>query len=92
LAIFVHGCFWHSHSCRFNKTRPEQNSEVWRAKLDGNLERDKRNLNRLRELGWQALVVWECETKDRKSLRSLLASRMAELAPAGNSKVVTDAR
>lgn len=73
-AIFVHGCFWHRHEgcprCRFPKS-PET-SEFWREKLLGNQERDRRNQAALIELGWSVLVVWECETEDSDSLRSLV--------------------
>lgn len=60
--ILVNGCFWHGHDCRlfrWPKTRPE----FWRKKLRGNIRRDERNIDRLRELGWRVCVVWECEIK-----------------------------
>lgn len=62
-AIFMHGCFWHSHSCsagRVPKTRPE----FWRAKLEANMARDTRQLAELERVGWRTLVLWECEMKD----------------------------
>ena len=63
VAIFVHGCFWHRHaSCRF-ATQPASNSERWKAKFQGNLERDARNVAALQAMGWRVLVVWECELK-----------------------------
>lgn len=61
--IFVHGCFWHSHHCRYGRVTPATNSEFWKSKRGGNKVRDRRNLRRLREDGWQVLVVWECWTK-----------------------------
>lgn len=60
LAIFVHGCFWHRHPGCFYATSPASRTEFWRAKLDGNAERDRRQLNDLAGLGWRTLVVWEC--------------------------------
>jgi DNA mismatch endonuclease (patch repair protein) len=60
--IFVHGCFWHRHSCRLGRPKPKQNAAFWRRKLGGNAERDKRALRRLRALGWKVLVIWECQT------------------------------
>ena len=62
LAVFVHGCFWHQHSCPRAK-RPASNRGYWDRKLDGNLERDARHRARLEELGWQVVTIWECELK-----------------------------
>ncbi|MFR5875509.1 MAG: very short patch repair endonuclease [Eubacterium sp.] len=60
--IFVHGCFWHMHDCgRF--VWPSTNTDYWHNKILGNVERDKKNLNLLQELGWNTIVVWECELK-----------------------------
>ncbi|WP_082016552.1 very short patch repair endonuclease [Cupriavidus sp. IDO] len=65
VAIFVHGCFWHSHSdCGLVKA-PATNAEFWRAKLAGNVERDCRAIAALRSAGWRVLVVWECATKGK---------------------------
>lgn len=60
IAIFVHGCFWHQHhSCRF-ATTPGSNQEKWAAKFRANMERDKKNLQQLRQDGWNVIVIWEC--------------------------------
>lgn len=60
--IFVNGCFWHKHDCpRF--VWPSSNLEYWRPKLLGNVERDKRNVSALQDLGWNVIVIWECELK-----------------------------
>ncbi len=75
--IFVHGCFWHMHSCLYGCVTPQTNVEFWRLKREGNVERDKRNAKALRALGWQVIVVWECETRDPEKL----AKRMARLLP-----------
>lgn len=62
--IFVNGCFWHKHDCpRF--VWPSTNEEYWRPKIMGNVERDKRNLAELQQLGWTVLTVWECELKKK---------------------------
>ena len=62
--IFVNGCFWHKHDCpRF--VWPSTNEEYWRPKIMGNVERDKRNLAELQQLGWTVLIVWECELKKK---------------------------
>lgn len=74
--VEVHGCFWHQHPrCRF-ATRPATRKAFWDAKLNRNKERDKQNRRRLRRLGWDVLVIWECQTKDpiavAKRLRAFL--------------------
>jgi DNA mismatch endonuclease (patch repair protein) len=66
--IFVHGCFWHGHSCRAGLNRPRSNTTYWEAKLNRNMLRDRRNRARLRTLGWSVLVLWECELKRTERL------------------------
>ena len=60
LAIFVHGCFWHKHNCPAF-VWPKTRAAFWRAKLEGNVARDRRILTALRGTGWRTVVVWECE-------------------------------
>lgn len=62
-AIFVNGCFWHSHSCPNGTRRPQTNPEFWQAKRDRTVERDAQALALLHELGWGTITVWECELK-----------------------------
>ena len=64
--IFVHGCFWHRHRCRYGKPMPSTRREFWQKKLEGNRARDSRNRRALRRLGWGVLVVWECQTRPGK--------------------------
>lgn len=75
--IFVHGCFWHRHNCRYFKW-PTTRAEFWRAKILSNVTRDKRNRRQLRRLGWSVIVVWECQATgampDRIRQRILLGS------------------
>lgn len=73
-AMFVNGCFWHMHTCRFGRVVPKTNAEFWHNKRRGNVERDRRNLRQLRRSGWQPVVVWECETGDV----ACLAKRLVE--------------
>lgn len=62
VAIFVNGCFW--HRCPHCSPRvPKRNTEFWEAKFARNVERDKRALGELEELGWKTIVIWECELK-----------------------------
>jgi DNA mismatch endonuclease (patch repair protein) len=68
--IFVHGCFWHGHSCRAGQNRPASNTGYWTTKLDRNRARDKVNRRQLRNLGWKVLVIWECELRRPERLRA----------------------
>lgn len=70
--ILVHGCFWHCHRCRYGRVRPATNAAFWEAKRSKNVERDRRVRSALRRLGWKVLVVWECQTRDRERLESVL--------------------
>lgn len=63
--IFVHGCFWHGHRQCSKAKRPTTNRSFWKQKLSRNVERDQQNIAALRHAGWDVLVIWECETKDR---------------------------
>ena len=60
--IFVNGCFWHRHDCsRF--VWPSSNQDYWRPKILRNVERDQKNTEELKALGWNVITVWECELK-----------------------------
>ena len=62
--IFVNGCFWHQHDCPRGSRTPKTNRGYWNRKLERTKNRDRTNLARLRDMGWDALVVWECEARD----------------------------
>lgn len=62
-AIFVHGCFWHSHACKTGLV-PNTNRDFWLPKLRRNKSRDKKNIEALTKLGWDSLVIWQCELKN----------------------------
>lgn len=59
IAVFVDGCFW--HACPKHGNLPTANRDWWRAKLDANVARDRRNDQELSEVGWRVLRVWEHE-------------------------------
>lgn len=63
-AIFVHGCFWHQHGCGPGQGVPRVRTGYWGPKLRRNVERDTEAAAALARLGWQVLVVWECECRD----------------------------
>lgn len=68
--LFVHGCYWHGHSCPRGARVPKTNTAYWRAKIAGNVVRDNKQLLALRRRGWHVRIVWECEL--------LNAARLAE--------------
>jgi DNA mismatch endonuclease (patch repair protein) len=76
--IFVHGCFWHMHTCKYGIVKPRTNAEFWENKRLGNAERDRKNIRELKKNGWQVLIVWECWTKNIPLLKSKLASFLVE--------------
>src|ERR1017187_4851135 len=80
--IFVHGCFWHSHNCKTAHV-PKSNPDYWGPKLQRNQARDRKNSEALRAAGWAALVIWECELKDR----GLVAGRVKKFLGAGACKL-----
>lgn len=59
IAVFVHGCFWHSHHCRRGQ-RPSSNVEFWNVKLTRNVERDQAARLALEAAGWRVVIIWEC--------------------------------
>ena len=62
--IEVRGCFWHRHpGCR-QATTPSTNIDFWQEKFKRNVDRDRNNEKRLNELGWNLIVVWECELQN----------------------------
>jgi DNA mismatch endonuclease (patch repair protein) len=61
-AIFVNGCFWHAHRCRYFK-KPGVNAGFWVDKLKANVSRDRRHVAELRRSGWRVIVVWECAVR-----------------------------
>ena len=69
--IFVNGCFWHGHEgCKYF-VWPKNNAEFWKAKILQNIERDKRDFERLENAGWKVIVVWECSLKKTRRQQSL---------------------
>ena len=76
LVLFVHGCFWHGHDCRRNARPPKANAAYWDSKIARNRARDALTAQRLTDLGWRALIVWECELKDEVVLSDRLRSEV----------------
>lgn len=63
-AIFVHGCFWHGHECSKGR-QPKTRQAFWSAKIADNRARDKRAEDALHALGWETLIIWQCELRDK---------------------------
>ncbi len=61
--VFIHGCFWHGHTCK-RGALPETNQEFWKEKIEKNVERDNRNISELKAKGWNVIVIWQCEIKN----------------------------
>lgn len=63
--IFVNGCFWHGHEGCRDFVWPQNNADFWRSKILANVERDHKKESELKALGWNVIVVWECQLKPR---------------------------
>lgn len=70
--VFVHGCFWHRHPGCVKSTTPKTRTGFWMDKFRSNIRRDRCNMRKLRESGWESFVVWECETSDSQKLKEKL--------------------
>jgi DNA (cytosine-5)-methyltransferase 1 len=70
-AIFVHGCFWHAHTCPLWKI-PKTNPEFWEQKFSDNKKRDRKKSAALRKRGYSVLTLWQCELKDHDKTRKKL--------------------
>ena len=70
IVIFIHGCFWHGHE--IDGHIPRSNSEFWRKKIERNKLRDARDKEALKKLGWQVMIVWECQLKPNVREKTLL--------------------
>ena len=69
--IFVNGCFWHGHEgCKYF-VWPKSNAEFWRQKIETNISRDQRKEAQLRDMGWNVMIVWECELHPSKKQATL---------------------
>jgi DNA mismatch endonuclease (patch repair protein) len=85
--VFVHGCFWHGHSCPLYRL-PKTRTEFWRAKVEANKERDARKTAELRKADWRVETVWDCQIRGKapdaiNALVARLATRIKKRAPAG---------
>ncbi|WOH82121.1 very short patch repair endonuclease [Bradyrhizobium sp. BEA-2-5] len=78
-AIEVRGCFWHGHGCHPLGQLPRTRREYWEPKILGNRSRDLRNMQELRNAGWEVIEVWECDI--RADPQAILARLISFLGP-----------
>ena len=76
--IFVHGCFWHGHRNCPRAKKPTTNIAFWKKKIDTNVARDRKNIRMLQKLGWDVLVVWQCELKNMSYLTAKIKRFLGE--------------
>lgn len=76
--VFVHGCFWHGHSCRAGRNRPATGQSYWITKLERNVTRDRAHVRKLRRAGWGVLTVWECQLKKPERVAARLRKFLAK--------------
>jgi DNA mismatch endonuclease (patch repair protein) len=76
--VFVHGCFWHMHDCKYGRVTPATNAEFWQQKRKGNVSRDARRVRELRMAGWRVLKMWECWTREPEKLNKRLADLLQQ--------------
>lgn len=69
--IFVNGCFWHHHQGCRRFVWPKSNTEYWQKKIAGNVDRDLRNYDALRQMGYHVIVIWECQLKKARQKETL---------------------
>jgi len=77
--IFVHGCFWHCHDCRYGSVVPSTRADFWAAKRAGNVARDRKKRAELESVGWRVETIWECDTRDEGRLRLVLGEKLGRL-------------
>ena len=76
--IFVHGCFWHGHTCKRGKL-PESNHEFWKQKIEKNIERDKQIIAQLEKDGWTVIIIRQCEIRNKEKCNMRLNELIDEL-------------
>jgi DNA mismatch endonuclease, patch repair protein len=86
-AIQVYGCFWHRHAGCQDCSVPRSRQEYWLPKFAATVVRDERTIAELRTLGWEILVVWDCETRDLADIEMRLVGFLG--APAKDNLVQT---
>ena len=60
VAVFIDGDFWHGYRFPIWKN---QLSDFWKNKISTTRDRDRRNHNKIRKMGWSVIRIWEHEIK-----------------------------
>jgi len=85
--IFIHGCFWHLHDCHLFKW-PSTRPKFWREKIQSNKDRDKKNIQILKENNWRVMTIWECALKGKNRLLiEGVIEIISEWLPSGNAEI-----
>ncbi len=69
--IFVNGCFWHGHDCKYAKL-PATNQSFWNNKIEKNRKRDRKNIEDLEKHNWKVLIVWQCKIRNKEGQKEEL--------------------
>ena len=72
--LFIHGCFWHRHPNCKKSSLPKSNTSFWEKKFERNIHRDYEVTATLRSMGWNVVIIWECQTKSPALLAELLSN------------------
>lgn len=83
--VFVHGCYWHGHGCRWGRL-PKSNTSYWSKKIAANVARDRRNIADLDALGWQVEVVWQCDLKRPEEVEARLVDFLGPTNVSGGQR------
>lgn len=90
IVIFVNGCFWHHHNCKYGYV-PKTRTEFWLNKFNKNIENDLKHEQQLRQMGYDVITVWECELKeDFDSCMSQLVDDIESLIDEKNKYNLSD--
>lgn len=76
--IFVHGCFWHGHSCK-KGTLPQKNHAFWKEKISANTIRDHKNIHELQNRGWNVIIIWQCQLINKETVHKRLKEVVNEI-------------
>jgi DNA mismatch endonuclease (patch repair protein) len=61
--VFIDGEFWHGYNWSEKKKRIKATRKFWIPKIERNMQRDKENNRKLRQMGFQVFRFWEHEIK-----------------------------
>ncbi len=82
-AIFVHGCFWHGHESCKAAALPKTNTDFWKEKIENNILRDRKDVELLKNKGWNVIIIWNCEINTQKKREERFARLVEEITQIG---------